>query len=98
MKNDKIRPKNGLQLRKIGDRYMIVDSVDGATNLCDVYSLNRTAARIWEHIGENASTFDELAGWLCDTYAVEKEILTRDLERLLVLWETEGLITLIPNG
>lgn len=92
MKNDKIRPKHGLQLRKIGDRYMIVDSVDGATNLCDVYSLNRTAARIWKRIGECTPTFEELADWLCDTYEVDKETSTRDLKRLLEQWETDGLI------
>lgn len=89
MKNDKIRPKHGLQLRKIGDRYMIVDSVDGATNLCDVYSLNRTAARIWKRIGECTPTFEELADWL---YEVDKETSTRDLKRLLEQWETDGLI------
>ena len=92
MKNDKIRPKHGLQLRKIGDRYMIVDSVDGATNLCDVYSLNQTAALLWERIEAGSYTLDELAAWLCSLYDITSDVILQDVERQLAEWKRFGLI------
>ena len=64
--NETIEPKDGLRLRKIGSRYMIVEACNGNVNMTDVFSLNETAARLWQRINEGKFTPEELAGWLCD--------------------------------
>lgn len=93
MKTDSIKPKEGLQLRKIGKQYMIVDASGGNVNMCNVYSLNRTAARLWEQMADNGmSTLEELAAYLCANYEIDEPSALRDVERLLAEWRSFGLI------
>ena len=79
---DKLIPKSGLKLRRIGNRHMIVEVSDSCVNLTNVYSLNGTAARLWEMVcnGEGR-TAGELAEGLCKTYDVEYGRALRDVER-----------------
>ena len=42
----KLQPN--LQLRKIGNKYMIVSTASGNVNMTDVFTLNETAARLWQ--------------------------------------------------
>lgn len=50
MEEMKICPKEGLKLRKVGKQYMIVEACEGNVNMSHVYSLNQTAAQMWERI------------------------------------------------
>lgn len=90
---NKIIPKSDLKLRKIGNRYMIVEASGNCVNLTNVYSLNGTAARLWETIcrGEGC-TPEELAEELCKTYEVEYERALYDVENQLAEWEKMGLL------
>ena len=63
-----LRPKAGFRLRKIGRQYMIVDVSDENVNLCKVYSLNDTAARIWEQLENGNFTEAELTTWFGQVY------------------------------
>ena len=83
---DKLIPKSGLKLRRIGNRHMIVEVSDSCVNLTNVYSLNGTAARLWEMVcnGEGR-TAGELAEGLCKTYDVEYGRALRDVERLSLI-------------
>ena len=87
-----IRLRKNLQLRKIKNRYMIIDAYADNVNMCSVYSLNRTAAEMWEQISAGACTAADLAEWLCRIYAVEADTALRDVERQLDEWRTYGLI------
>ena len=49
---NKIEIRKGIQLRKIGNRYMIVDACAGNVNMSKVYSLNQTAAWIWQCVAD----------------------------------------------
>lgn len=65
MESDKIKliPKPHLKLRRIGSRHMIVEASDSCVNLTNVYSLNGTAARLWEAVcKDGCRTPGELAG------------------------------------
>lgn len=88
-----MKTKPNLKLRKIGNRYMIVDASGSCVNLTDVYSLNETAARLWEAVckGE-CRTPEELAEELCKTYEVEYERALHDVESQLAEWEKMGLL------
>lgn len=90
---DKLIPKSGLKLRRIGNRHMIVEVSDSCVNLTNVYSLNGTAARLWEMVcnGEGR-TAGELAEGLCKTYDVEYGRALRDVERQIEEWEKMGLL------
>ena len=49
---------------------MIVQVCNEQINMSDVYSMNKTAANIWERIDKGGCTFDELLEFICDTYDV----------------------------
>lgn len=87
-----IRPKAGLCLRKIGRQYMIVDVSDENVNLCKVYSLNDTAARLWEQLENGNFTEAELTTWFGEVYDIDADTALRDVGRQLVEWRAYGLI------
>lgn len=92
MKDNVVRPKKSLQLRKIQNQYMIVEASAGNVNMSNVYSLNKTAADLWEVINTQERTVEELVEWLCLNYAVEKDVAQMDIERQLAEWREFGLV------
>lgn len=87
-----MRQKEGLQLRQVGRRYMIVDVRSDKVNMSDVFSLNETAADLWKRMGEGDFTVEELAAWLCDTYEVEPKTALKDVTSQLEEWKKYGLV------
>ncbi len=87
-----VHPKAGLQLRKIGRQYMIVEASAEKANMSYVYSLNHTAAQLWEQLSKGDSTVEELSDWLAGLYGVDSGVARRDVERQLTAWEKFGLI------
>ena len=92
METKTIRPKAGVQLRRIGKQYIIVEANEENVNMSDVYSLNRTAARMWEEITQRDCTPDELADSLCKDFETDKATALEDVERQLAEWKAYGLI------
>lgn len=86
----KVRP--GLRLRKIGAHYMIVDACRTNVDMADVFSLNGTAAGLWQRMADGACTAEELAAWLCSEYRVDGETALRDVCRQLDEWKEYGLL------
>ena len=92
-RRDSITPKSSLKLRKIGSKYMIVEASGSCVNLTNVYSMNETAALLWETLckdGEHST--EELAEVLCKAYEVDYERALHDVKHQLNEWETMGLI------
>ncbi len=92
MKSRTVHPKAGLQLRKIGRQYMIVEASTENVNMSYVYSLNHTAAQLWEQLSKGDSTVEELAGWLVSLYGIDPEEARHDVGRQLTAWKEFGLI------
>lgn len=84
--------KPDLKLRKIGRRYMIVDTCTKQVDMTDVYTMNETAARLWQQAGVGEVDARGLAEWLCGEYDVDMDTALRDVERLLGEWQRFGLI------
>lgn len=92
MEDRTICPKKGLQLRKIGRQYMIVEANKENVNMSDVYSLNSTAARMWELIAQGNCTQNALIEGLCKDFETDKNTVAQDVERQLAEWKAYGLI------
>lgn len=45
-----MKPKSNLRLRKIGRQYMIVNTRQENVDLSDVFTLNETAAGLWQQM------------------------------------------------
>lgn len=94
MERKTIHIKDGLQLRKIKDQHMIVEACNGNMNMSNVYSLNHTAARLWEQIESGDYTLQELAEWLSGVYDIDLVTALNDVEKQLAEWKSYGLINM----
>lgn len=92
MEKRTVRPKEGVRLRKVGRQYMIVEANENDVNMSDVYSLNQTAARMWERIAQGNCTSDDLADCLCEDFEIDRDTAVQDVEWQLAEWKTYGLI------
>ena len=84
--------KRDLKLRKVGSRFMIVDSQGDVADLASVYTLNGVAARLWQKASEGEFTEASLTEWLCEAYEVETCQAEEDVKALLNQWREYGLI------
>ena len=68
-----------LDLRKIGNKYMIVNGDAGNVDMV-------------QRIGENSFTIDLLVDWLCEEYDVAAETARKDVVALIDIWTKCGLV------
>ena len=87
-----MRTKENLTLRKIGNKYMIVDTLTEDINMVDVYTMNETAALLWKTFAQRNFTQDEMVNALCEEYDVAQEQATNDVENLVKDWISYGLV------
>lgn len=84
--------KDNLKLRKVGDRYMLVDVSDTDANLTAVYTFNDTAAFVWNTAASEGLDPDRLAAALCEAYDVDPDRARTDVGHILSVWKQSGLI------
>ena len=79
------RKSESVVFRKIGDECILVPIRQGVGDLDSIYTLNRTAARIWELLDGKRSVV-EISELLAEEYDVLSEKAERDaLDHLLEL-------------
>lgn len=81
-----------LELKKIGNNYMIVESNNNNINMTNIYSMNESAAMLWLKIGFKDFTFNQLVNWIREEYIVEESTAKEDITKLLKDWKEFGLI------
>ena len=90
-----MRFKEGLTLRKIGEDYVIVAPEQGMVDLSKVYSLNETAAWLWEELGGKDFDASKMVELVRDRYDVEHlplEDVEQDIEKLIEFFDQNGLV------
>lgn len=70
---------------------MMVEVCKENVNITNVFSLNETAAGLWRRINSGIYTVEELAGWICSEYRVDKETALKDIRKQLEEWKEYGL-------
>ena len=71
---------------------MIADASTGSVNVTGVYTLNATAASIWQYAEEEGCHPEILARRLCEDYDVDPATALADVERQLAQWVEQGLV------
>lgn len=87
-----MRQKPNLKLRRIGDKYLIVDLSAESVNLAYVFSFNETAAAIWQAFYGRNFTQAQIVDWLSEEYYVTKELAEYDTSQLIKSWRDGHLI------
>lgn len=71
---------------------MIVDPSQDMVDLSTVYTLNSSAAWLWEELKGKEFTMDTIVELLCENYDVSKEQAQSDAEILLQDFQNQGLV------
>jgi len=90
-----MRLKEGLTVRKIGEDYVIVAPEQGMLDLSKVYSLNETAAWLWEKLEHEDFELDHMIQLVRDRYDVESistQQLEEDMKDLINFFKQNGLL------
>lgn len=90
-----MRLKEGLTVRKVGDDYVIVAPEQGMVDLSKVYSLNETAAWLWEQLQDKDFEFQDLITLIREQYDVDslsEEQLGKDMKELVSFFRENGLL------
>lgn len=81
-----------LALKKVGRNYMLVEIADNEVNMTNVYSMNSTAAWLWDSLDTPYDGIMELADRMCSQYDVNRDTAAADIEAQLLQWKELGLI------
>lgn len=87
-----MKTRKNLKIRKIGNKYIVVEVCKGNANLTDVYSMNKTAAELWMQLQKNDMSKQELVEWMCKKYSISEAIAINDLNQQLEQWREMGLL------
>lgn len=80
-----------LVLRQVGGEYMIVNPFSDTVDMTQVYSLNETAAWLWQQLDGKEFTVADMVETLRKEYEVDEETATADLSELARQWLQAGL-------
>ena len=83
--------KQGLKLRIIGSCHMVVKTSDGNVDMTDVYTMNDSAAMLWQRAQGLDVTSGMLVTWLMEEYDVDPQTALADAEALMEQWRSMGL-------
>lgn len=80
-------------LRKFAGESMLVPTGTATQDFNGMFTLNETAAFIWEHI-EEVENIDKLVEMMIERYEVEPEEVKKDIQTLLDEMISSGMVSL----
>ncbi len=84
--------RSDLVLRTIGSDHLIVDPSQDMVDLSTVYTLNSSAAWLWEQLKGKEFNIDDIVELLCENYDVNADQAKSDAEILLQDFQKQGLL------
>ena len=87
-----MRLRSDLKLRKIGVEYLIVEPGNGTTDLSKVYSLNQTAAWLWNELQDKEFTVEDVAQILIEKYHINPRTAYIDGDKILNSFKFQDMI------
>lgn len=84
--------RSDLILRTIGSDHLIVDPSQDMVDLSTVYTLNSSAALLWEELKGKEFDTDTIVELLLENYEVSKDQAASDAAVLLQDFQKQGLL------
>ncbi|MBQ7362178.1 MAG: PqqD family protein [Bacteroidaceae bacterium] len=86
----KINPE--LTLREMAGEYIIVNPFSDTVDMTQIYTMNETAAWLWQQMEGKEFTAEDIAEALCEEYEVDKETALFDANELCTEWRKAGFL------
>ena len=87
-----IKLKKGFVLRKIGPMYSAFPYGTATTEIKGMISLTESGYLLWQALDKGAETVDELVAVMLDTYDVDRDTATKDVNEFLDYLREVGVI------
>lgn len=87
-----MRLRDDLILRNVGGEHVIVDPGQDMVDMSKVFTLNATAAFLWQELHGETFTTERAVSLLMERYEVEEAQAQSDVEALLKLFEEQDLL------
>ena len=87
-----MKKKTGFYLRNVlGENVVVAEGVENI-DFSKIISMNDSAAFLWQQIGEEPFTVDDLVGYFCGEYDVDAQTAKADAEALVQQWINAGIV------
>lgn len=83
---------NDFILRTVAGEHMLVNTKGKRTDQNSFFSINDPVEWLWNKINGQEFTEEMLVDWICEEYEVEREVAATDVENLLKMWKTFGIL------
>ncbi|TJY60130.1 PqqD family protein [Sphingobacterium alkalisoli] len=87
-----MRIREDLKLRQIGDDYIVVEPGQDMVDMSKVYTLNETAAWLWNALKGKDFSVETVVELLRNEYDVKEKEAQEDVAKLLAIFEEQGLL------
>lgn len=87
-----MRLKKELVLRQIGNDFIIVEPEQDQVDLSKVYTLNETAAWLWQQLRDRDFTQEVMVDLLLSEYDVSVGRANEDAVQLIEIFKKQGLL------
>ena len=87
-----MKKKTGFYLRNVlGENVVVAEGVENI-DFSKIISMNDSAAFLWQQIGEDPFTVEDLVGYFCGEYNVDEQTAKADAEALVQQWINAGIV------
>ncbi|MCT1530090.1 MULTISPECIES: PqqD family protein [Sphingobacterium] len=88
-----MRLREDLQLRKLGEDFIIIDPGQEMVDMSKVFTLNETAAFLWEELLHKEFNESNIVELLIENYEVDENTAQADALKLISEFKKGGLIS-----
>jgi hypothetical protein len=88
-----MRLREDFQLRKLGDDFIIIDPGQEMVDMSKVFTLNETAAFLWEELLHKEFNESNIVELLIENYEVDENTAQADALKLISEFKKGGLIS-----
>ena len=87
-----MKKKTGFYLRNVlGENVVVAEGVENI-DFSKIISMNDSAAFLWQQIGEEPFTVEDLVGYFCGEYDVDEQTAKADAQALVQQWINAGIV------
>lgn len=87
-----MRFREDIKLRNIAGEHVIVDPGQQMVDMSKVFTLNETAADIWNEFQSKTFTKEDVINYLVETYTIDIKDAIVDTDELLKVLAEQGLL------
>lgn len=84
--------RKDLTLRKVGEEYIVVDADQGIADISKVFSLNNTAAFLWQNLAGKSFNIEDAADLLKSEYNINRELAIKDSKQIFEEFRHQNLL------